>query len=113
MTSMLSQLESILPTAMVGSIVRTERLAETPVEAEVIGFRGQHTIVYPLGEMAGVRHGNRVRLARTRRTLRVGTELLGRVIDARGRAIDHRPPPVLHERVSAVAAPPPATDRPR
>src|SRR5207248_2344449 len=133
MTTLEAQLESILPTAMVGSIVRTEglaaavaglpapvgavveieRLAGTPVEAEVIGFRGQQTIVYPLGEMVGVRHGNRVRLARTRRSLRIGAELLGRVIDARGRAIDHRPPPVLPERVSHSAAPPPATDRPR
>jgi flagellum-specific ATP synthase len=133
MTAMLDQLDSILPTAMVGSIVRTEglaaavaglpapvgavveieRLASTPVEAEVIGFRGPQTIVYPLGEMAGVRHGNRVRLARTRRLLRVGTELLGRVIDARGRAIDHRAPPVLPDRLSRAAAPPPATDRPR
>src|SRR5262249_11802970 len=133
MESMLNQLDSIVPTGMAGSIVRTEgraaavaglpapvgsvveieRLAAAPVEAEVIGFRGHQTIVYPLGEMAGVRHGNRVRLAHTRRTLRVGPELLGRVIDARGRAIDHRPPPVLAERVSHMAAPPPATDRPR
>jgi flagellum-specific ATP synthase len=39
--------------------------------------------------------------------------LLGRVIDARGRAIDHRPQPVLPERLSAHGAPPLATDRPR
>src|SRR6188472_393872 len=107
MTALLAQLDSILPLAMTGSIVRTEglaaavaglpapvgavveidRLSGAPIEAEVIGFRGGETIVYPLGEMAGVRHGNRVRLKRTRRMLRVGTELLGRVIDARGRTI--------------------------
>jgi flagellum-specific ATP synthase len=133
MTALLNQLDTILPTAMRGSIIRTEglaaavaglpapvgavveieRLAGKPIEAEVIGFRDQQTIVYPLAEMTGVRRGDRVRLARTRRILRVGTELLGRVIDARGRAIDHRPQPVLPERISSQGTPPLATDRPR
>src|SRR5438132_4894457 len=133
MTALLTQLDAILPTAMSGSIVRTEglaaavaglpapvgavveieRLAGGPIEAEVIGFRDQRTIVYPLGEMTGVRRGDRVRLVRTRRMLRAGTELLGRVIDARGRAIDRRPQPVLPERISTRSSPPLATDRPR
>ena len=118
MTALLTQLDAILPTAMSGSIVRTEglaaavaglpapvgavveieRLAGGPIEAEVIGFRDQQTIVYPLGEMTGVRRGDRVRLVRTRRMLRVGTELLGRVIDARGQAIDRRPQPTTKQR---------------
>src|SRR5262245_31489687 len=133
MKSSFPQLDAILPTAICGSIVRTEglaaavtsfpapvgavveieRLAGAAVEAEVIGFRGAETIVYPLGEMNGVRHGNRVRLVRTRRLLPVGTELLGRVVDAWGRPLDRRAPPVLLERVPLAAAPPRATDRPR
>jgi flagellum-specific ATP synthase len=128
-----TQLDMMLPTAMSGSIVRTEglaaavaglpapvgavvhieRLAQKAVEAEVIGFRGLETIVYPLGDMAGVRRGDRVKLRLTRRALKVGNELLGRVIDARGQTIDHRPPPVLSERVALAGFPPPATDRPR
>src|SRR3954468_5431360 len=127
-----AQLATILPTAMSGSIVRTEglaaavaglpapvgavveidRLARGKIEAEVIGFRGRETIVYPLAEMTGVRRGDRVRLSQTRRTLRVGQELLGRVIDARGRAIDHRPAPVLSERVAVFGRPPVGTGRP-
>ena len=133
MTALQTQLDGILPTAMTGSILRTEglacavaglpapvgavveieRIAHGGVEAEVIGFRGRETIVYPFGELTGVRRGDRVRLRRTRRTVRIGPELLGRVIDARGQAIDHRPPPVLHERTELTGAPPPATDRPR
>ncbi|MBW8885280.1 MAG: FliI/YscN family ATPase, partial [Planctomycetia bacterium] len=133
MNTFQSQLEAVLPTAMTGSIVRTEglaaavaglpapvgavveidRLARGKIEAEVIGFRGRETIVYPLAEMTGVRRGDRVRLSQTRRTLRVGQELLGRVIDARGRAIDHRPAPVLSERVALFGSPPVATERPR
>src|SRR5262245_14807769 len=133
MTAGLGHLDAIVPTAITGSIVRTEglaaaaiglpapvgsvveieRLSGAPVEGEVIGFRGQETIVYPLGEMSGVRHGSRVRLARTSRHIRVGQELLGRVIDAGGRTIDHRPAPVLTERALLGAIPPAATHRPR
>src|SRR6478752_1353306 len=133
MTRFTAQLDSMMPTAMVGGIVRTEglaaavtglpapvgavveieRLPHSIVEAEVIGFRGRETIVYPLGEMTGVRQGNRVRLKQTQRMLRVGPELLGRVIDSRGQAIDNRPPPVLNKRISISTPPPPATSRPR
>jgi flagellum-specific ATP synthase len=133
MTNTLAQLDTIVPTAMTGSVVRTEglaaaigglpapvgavveieRLGSQPVEAEVIGFRGHETIVYPLGEMIGVRRGNKVRLTRTRRMIRVGPELLGRVLDARGCVIDHRPAPVLTHRLPLQHAPPGATDRPR
>ena len=133
MTSIANQLDALIPLGLSGSIVRTEGLAAAvagfpapvgalveierqagpPVEAEVIGFRDCTTIVFPLGDMTGVRHGNRVRLARTTRQLRVGPELLGRVIDARGRIIDERPLPFLHERVSLTQAPPPAIERPR
>src|SRR5262245_18963449 len=133
MNTFQDQLDAVLPMTMTGSIVRTEglaaavaglpapvgavveidRLAKSKIEAEVIGFPGRETIVYPLEEMTGVRRGHRVRLHQTRRTLRVGGELLGRVIDARGRAIDHRPPPVLSERVVVSGSPPLATERPR
>ncbi len=128
-----SQLATIMPTGLTGSIVRTEgltaavagfpapvgalveieRQAGRPVEAEVIGFRDKTTLVYPLGEMTGVRHGNRVRLTRTVRTMRMGNELLGRVIDARGTAIDGKPEPLLTERVPLTRKPPAAIDRPR
>src|SRR6185503_18016800 len=83
------------------------------VEAEVIGFTDEATLVYPLDDMQGVRHGNRVRLVRTKSLLRVGPELLGRVVDGRGRAIDGRDTPVLAHRVPLDRRPPRATLRPR
>lgn len=122
-----------MPVGLTGSIVRTEGLAAAvagfpapvgalamierqtggPVAAEVIGFRDEMTLVYPLGEMNGVRHGNRVRLARTSRTIRVGNELLGRVIDAQGNVLDDQPIPFLADRVPLFRTPPPAVERPR
>ena len=99
--------------APVGSLVEIERQSGQFVEAEVIGFRDRTTLVYPLGDMAGVRHGNRVRLARSSRTIRVGSDLLGRVIDARGQFLDDLPLPHLPERLPLARTPPPATSRPR
>jgi len=128
-----AQLANMMPTALTGSIVRTEGLTASvagfpapvgalvqierqtggPIDAEVIGFRDQETLIYPLSEMTGVRHGNRVRLVRSSRLLRVGNELLGRVIDARGQVMDGRPAPLLTDRAALDRRPPAACDRPR
>lgn len=127
------QLPNILPSALRGSVVRTvgmtvavadfpapvgalvsiDRQGGQPLDGEVIGFDKHLTLVYPFDEMQGVRHGNRVCLARTRSWLRVGPELLGRVIDARGRCVDGRAVPVLSERVDLLRRPPNAVERPR
>lgn len=128
-----AQLANMMPTALTGGIVRTEGLTASvagfpapvgalvqierqtgsPIDAEVIGFRDKETLIYPLSEMTGVRHGNRVRLVRTSRLLRVGNELLGRVIDARGQVMDGRPAPLLTDRAALDRRPPAACDRPR
>src|SRR5262245_41943096 len=76
--------------APVGALVRIERQSGEPLEAEVVGFHEHHTLVMPLGSFEGIRRGSQVRLVRTTRTLGVGLELLGRVVDARGRCVDGR-----------------------
>ena len=127
------QLEGILPTALTGSVARTigmtvaaagfpapigalaeiQRETGGPLLAEVIGFRDELTLLYPFSESSGVRHGNRVRLARTARWLRVGAEMLGRVFDAQGNAVDGKPQPVLRDRTSFHRRPPHPCTRPR
>ncbi|QEG33053.1 FliI/YscN family ATPase [Bythopirellula goksoeyrii] len=97
----------------VGAVVNIEKQSGESIEAEVIGFRDKHTLVMPLSRMEGIRRGSPVRLIRTTRTLRVGENLLGRVVDARGRCIDGRPQPMLPERRSLESDPLPATERPR
>ncbi|HMO83720.1 MAG TPA: FliI/YscN family ATPase [Lacipirellulaceae bacterium] len=97
----------------VGAIVGIARMSNSEVEAEVIGFRGELTLAMPLADLEGVRRGSAVRLLRTTRMLAVGNELLGRVVDARARAIDGRPQPTLTQRVALEPPPVPATSRPR
>lgn len=133
MLGAIDQLSEILPTDLHGSVVRTvgaavavaglpapvgalveiERTHGPPIEAEVVGFTDQLAIVYPLDHVQGVRHGNRVRMVRTRSWLRVGPELLGRIVDGHGRVIDGRAAPWLAHRVPLHRPPPPATARPR
>ncbi len=99
--------------APVGALVRIDLDSGQQVEGEVIGFRNGLTLVYLLTATTGVRRGQRVRLTRTSRSLRVGMGLLGRVIDSRGQCIDGRPRPLLTNRVRLDRLPPPATERPR
>ncbi len=99
--------------APVGALVAIERQTGDPLQGEVIGFRNAATIVYPLGRLDGIRRGNRVRLLRTARHLRVGHGLLGRVVDADGQALDDGPDPGRPHRVALDRAAPPAVERPR
>ncbi len=127
------QLTALMPTALNGTVARTVgatisaagfpapigALAEIqcqmgpPLPAEVIGFRDELTVLYPLREVSGVRHGNRVRLVRTTRWLHVGEQLLGRVVDAAGNAVDGKPQPALVERSRLHRDPPHPCRRPR
>ena len=99
--------------APVGAVAEVQRHGGSPLLAEVVGFRDDLTVLYPLSEPSGVRRGNRVRLVRTAHRLRVGPELLGRVIDAEGRTIDGLPQTTLNDRTALNNPPPDPCTRPR
>jgi FliI/YscN family ATPase len=133
MLEIVEQLDAMMPTALTGSVAQTVgttvsaagfpapvgsvaeilRQSGSPLLAEVVGFRDDLTVLYPLNELSGVRRGNRVRLVRTARWFRVGQELLGRVIDAEGRVIDGKPQPALCDRAALHRTPPDPCSRPR
>ncbi|MFW5857890.1 MAG: hypothetical protein ACOCX4_08430, partial [Planctomycetota bacterium] len=78
--------------APVGSYCRIwTRLSDRPVEAEVVGFREDATFIMPLGEMRGVGPGDRVECISVEQVVPVGPQLLGRVLDGRGRPADGGP----------------------
>jgi type III secretion system H+-transporting two-sector ATPase len=58
------------------------------LRAEVVGFRGSEVILMPLGEVSDVAMGAEVVPTGTSLTIRVGEELLGRVLDGLGEPID-------------------------
>jgi flagellum-specific ATP synthase len=63
------------------------------VPVEVVGFRGDRIILMALGDMQGIGPGNLLLPTFKPQRVRVGPELLGRVIDAMGRPLDGGPAP--------------------
>jgi flagellum-specific ATP synthase len=55
---------------------------------EAVGFRDNNVLLMPLGQMPPVRAGDSIIAAGVRSEVAVGTELLGRTIDALGRPLD-------------------------
>jgi flagellum-specific ATP synthase len=126
------QIASIMPTSLTGSVVRTEgmmtavagfpapvgslavieRQTGASIDGEVVGFRDGLTWIFPFQSLSGVRHGSRVRLKRSSRTLRAGESLLGRVVDAHGKPTDGLPLPALPDIVPYDVPPLVATERP-
>ena len=76
----------------VGSLCRIETALSGDVDAEVVGFRENATLLMPLGSMLGVGPDARVACVSTEQTVPAGDALLGRVIDGRGRPIDGKGP---------------------
>ncbi len=99
--------------APIGALAEIDRQTGPPIEAEVIGFHDDMTILFPFQDLSGVRRGNQVRLTKTRRTLHIGDALLGRVINAHGKCIDGKPQPLLSDRTELEREPPISTERPR
>ena len=62
--------------------------SKTPIKAEVVGFRDQEALLMPLGNLEGIGLGNDVIPTGHTLSVRVGHQLLGRVIDGLGEPLD-------------------------
>ncbi len=82
------------------------------VPAEVVGIDRGRARCMPLGAVTGLRAGDRVVGSGGGLTLRVGSDLLGRVLDGLGRPLDDGPR-LVGEAADVEAAPPPALLRQR
>lgn len=78
---------------------------------EIVGFRGHIVLSMSLCRPTGIRYGDQVVVWGRRPSLRVGEQLLGRVLDGAGIPIDGRPAPVCRERYSLDREAPLALDR--
>jgi len=58
---------------------------------EIVGFRATTVLSMPLEKPSGIRYGDRVVTWGARPNLRVGEDLLGRVIDGAGKPLDNLP----------------------
>ena len=101
------------PASRIGEICRISRgPGREPIIAEVCGFRNDHVLLLPLGRAEEIEPGARVTALGDALRVPVGTELLGRIVDAAGRPMDDRGPiRAAERRATRAAAPPPLSRR--
>lgn len=74
--------------AFVGELCRILTGDGREVLAEVVGFRENCILLMPLGELTGVAPGSEVEATNQVLSVKVGSDLLGRVLDGLGRSLD-------------------------
>lgn len=84
-----------------------------PIPAEVVGFREGFVMLMPIGEMQGVGPGCEVVAAQKMLQVKVGEELLGRVLDGLGNPMDGLEPILSTVEYPLQAPPPHPLKRPR
>ncbi|QDT85210.1 FliI/YscN family ATPase [Gimesia chilikensis] len=99
--------------APLGAVCAIDRENGHAIEAEVVGFQDEETLLLPYEELTGIRRGDRVSLIQSVPAVAVGDEILGRVLDGRGRCIDGKNQAMLAERANLKAKPISPLDRPR
>jgi flagellum-specific ATP synthase len=104
-------LEANGPNARVGDLCTIETTTSEPIQAEVVGFRGDRVLLMPLGELSGVRAGCMVRGSGHCLQVPVGDALLGRTLDGLGAPMDGLGDLDTNEFYPVYNTPPGALDR--
>ena len=79
------------PAASVGDFCEVVASSGRIIRSQVIGFRNGRVLSMPLEETDGLQLGDRIFARKDDALLRVGPELLGRVLDGFGRLVDDGP----------------------
>ncbi|MDR3630091.1 MAG: FliI/YscN family ATPase [Desulfocapsaceae bacterium] len=99
--------EGYCPNSAIGTLCQITPLNNgPPVYAEVVGFQNSKALLMPLGDLRGLGPGSRIHVIKDSATIKVGPNLLGRVIDAMEVPHDGLPAPFLTEEKQLYAYPP-------
>lgn len=105
-------IEGYCPHASIGSLCELTPIeSDNKIYAEIVGFKDNIALLMPLGELRGLGPGSLIRVVRTRATIHVGNNLLGRVFDAMEVPQDGFPAPVLSEEKDLYSLPPGPMER--
>ncbi|MEE2755900.1 MAG: FliI/YscN family ATPase [Myxococcota bacterium] len=85
--------EGYVPGASVGALCQIFAEGGRAISAEVVGFRDDTALMMPLGDIGGIQMGSRIRRVKSRASVPVGHEMLGRVFDGLGNPLDGKPEP--------------------
>lgn len=105
-------IEAVALPVPVGAVCQIQRRGRASIPAEVIGFQGAITLLASLDGSEGIAPGDKVVLRDSIATLRVGSGMIGRVIDASGNPIDDHGPISTLAKVPLDAPPITAMQRP-
>ncbi len=100
-------IKAVVPGVKIGEVCLIRRAGE-PLLAEVVGFTQDEVFLSPLGEMTGVGPSSEVIPTRMPLTIKVGPNLLGRVLNGLGEPLDvaTKGPLVLTETYPVIQSPP-------
>jgi type III secretion protein N (ATPase) len=100
-------IRAIVPQVKIGEVCLIKRQGE-PLYAQVVGFTREEAILSPLGEMGGVGPSSEVIPMRMPLHIKVGPQLLGRILDGLGNPLDTdtKGPLELTETYPVIQAPP-------
>lgn len=107
---------AVVPGVKIGELCFIEPYhSKQAIKAEVVGFKDQEVLLMPLGDLEGIGLGNNVIPTGHSLTVRVGEELLGRVLDGLGDPLDEetKGPLYCETEYPVHASPPKALKRER
>ena len=85
-------IESNGPGVAIGSICAIKSRNKPPIEAQVVGFRDNQTLLMPLGDIFGIEPGCTIEVTEELPSFGVCSEMIGRVLDGNGKPIDGKGP---------------------
>ncbi|MDF2535889.1 MAG: flagellum-specific synthase [Bacillales bacterium] len=87
--------------------------SQTPIQAEVVGVKENKVLLMPLGELRSIGPGCDVVASGKPMMVKVGFQLLGRILDGLGQPLDGKPLPLGLVEVPTHSSPPNPLSRPR
>jgi len=85
-------IESDGPGVAIGSICTMQSRNRSSVQAQVVGFRDNQTLLMPLGDIDGIEPGCNIEVTEEQPSFGVSSEMIGRVLDGNGKPIDGKGP---------------------
>ena len=100
-------IRAVIPQVKIGEVCLIKREGE-PLAAEVVGFTKDEVILSPLGDMRGIGPSSEVVPMRMPMHIKVGQNLLGRVLNGLGQPLDEdtKGPLILDETYPIINTPP-------
>ncbi len=101
-------IRAVVPQVKMGEVCLIKRQGLEPLAAEVVGFTKDEVLLSPLGEMSGIGPSSEVIPMRMPMHIKVGPQLLGRVLNGLGQPMDEdiKGPLHLEESFPVVNSPP-------